>query len=78
MAIDEAQRSPRNNNIVQFQLAAAQRFGGSGGVGETPQLLLHILANRACTERRSRCPTGAGVGRILQYSNTSIGHGIYR
>jgi hypothetical protein len=41
-------------------------LSGSGGTGETPSQLLHILAKHACAERRSRCPTGAGVGPVLQ------------
>jgi hypothetical protein len=40
---------------------------GSGGTGETPYQLLHILANCACAERQSRCPTGAGVSRSVYY-----------
>jgi len=29
-------------------------------IGETPTQLCTFLAKRACAERRSRCPTGAG------------------
>jgi len=39
-------------------------LSGSGGAGETPQPLLHILANRACVERRSRCPLEPVLGSL--------------
>jgi hypothetical protein len=37
-------------------------LSGSGGTGETPYQLLHILAKRACVERRSRCPLEPVLG----------------
>jgi hypothetical protein len=40
-------------------------LSGSGGTGETPQQLLHILAKRACAERRSRCPLEAVLGALF-------------
>jgi hypothetical protein len=42
-------------------------LSGSGGAGETPYQLLHILAKRACAERQSRCPTGAGVSPLFLF-----------
>jgi hypothetical protein len=62
--------TPSNNAkvVVVFQYQCYARncptewLRGSGGAGEAPCQLLHILANRACAERQSRCPTGAGVG----------------
>jgi hypothetical protein len=38
-------------------------LSGSGGTGETLHIIAPFLANRACTEWQSRCPTGAGVRR---------------
>ena len=51
--------------LLYCRVRPTEWLSGSGGTGETPQLLLRILANRACAERRSRCPTGAGVGRLF-------------
>jgi hypothetical protein len=34
-------------------------------MGETPTQLLHILANRACAERQSRCPLEPVLARFL-------------
>jgi hypothetical protein len=49
-------------------------LSGSGGVGETPYQLWHILANRACLERQSRCPTGAGVRRCFGLESVLASH----
>jgi hypothetical protein len=48
---------------IFYEIGLTDWLSGSGETSDTPQLLLHILAKRACAERQSRCPTGAGVGR---------------
>jgi hypothetical protein len=42
-------------NLDNIRSGPTEWLRGSGGTGETPTQLLHILANRTCAERQSRC-----------------------
>jgi hypothetical protein len=58
-------------SIVFFVESSSPTDGlsGSGGAGETPYQLLHILANRAYAERQSRCPLEPVLGAFGKEKN---------